>query len=109
MLFKSGGGKPSRLITGGMALGVLEEFPYEEDHARMDAGDTLIIYSDGIPDAVNEFDQPFGEEKLQACVMQHAGDRAADIMASVVNAVKAHERGSPRIDDLTLIVVKRLS
>ncbi len=109
MLFKKGNAAPSRLVTGGMALGVLEEFPYEEDAARMDAGDTLIIYSDGIPDAVNEFDQPFGEERLQKVVTEHAGERAADLMTRVIEAVKAHERGSPRIDDLTLIVVKRVA
>ncbi len=109
MLFKPGTAAPARLVTGGMALGVVEEFPYEEDVARMDPGDTLIVYSDGIPDAVNEFDQPFGEERLQKVVTEHAGDRAADIMKHVVDAVKAHERDTPRIDDLTLIVVKRLS
>lgn len=109
MLFKPGTAAPARLVTGGMALGVVEEFPYEEDVARMDPGDTLIVYSDGISDAVNEFDQPFGEERLQKAVTEHAGERAADIMKHVVDAVKAHERDTPRIDDLTLIVVKRLS
>ncbi len=108
MLFKKGGAPPARLVTGGMALGVLEDFPYEEDAARMEPGDTLIVYSDGIPDAVNEFDQPFGEERLRACVTGHAGARASEIMSRVVDAVKAHERASPRIDDLTLLVIKRL-
>jgi sigma-B regulation protein RsbU (phosphoserine phosphatase) len=93
-----------------MALGVLEEFPYRRRRgAHADAGDTLIVYSDGIPDAVNEFDQPFGEERLQRVVTEHAGESAVDIMTHVVDAVKAHERETPRIDDLTLVVVKRLA
>jgi phosphoserine phosphatase RsbU/P len=107
MLFKSGAEAPTRLVTGGMALGVLEEFPYEEGATRMDPGDTLIVYSDGITDAVNEFEQPFGEERLRECVRKHAADSAVTIMERVVEAVKAHERGTPRIDDLTLLVVKR--
>ncbi|MCI0452571.1 MAG: SpoIIE family protein phosphatase [Candidatus Latescibacteria bacterium] len=109
MLFKKGGGEPARLVTGGMALGVLEEFPYEEDAARMDPGDTLIVYSDGITDAVNEFDQPFGEDRLRGVVTEHASGRADEILNRVVAAVKAHEGGAPRIDDLTLIVVKRIA
>jgi sigma-B regulation protein RsbU (phosphoserine phosphatase) len=109
MLFKAGAPAPARLVTGGMALGVLEEFPYEEGVARMDPGDTLIVYSDGITDAVNEFDQPFGEERLQECVRKFASDSAAHIMERVVEAVKAHERETPRIDDLTLLVVKRVA
>lgn len=107
MLFTRAGGAPTRLITGGMALGVVPEFPYEEAGARLDAGDTLIVYSDGIPDAVNEFDQPFGEDRLKECVTEFAGESAAVLMARVVEAVKKHEGGSPRIDDLTLLVIKR--
>jgi sigma-B regulation protein RsbU (phosphoserine phosphatase) len=109
MLFKSGTEAPTRLVTGGMALGVLEEFPYEEGGARMEPGDTLIVYSDGITDAVDELEQPFGEKRLQECVRKHASDSAATIMERVVEAVKAHERGTPRIDDLTLLVIKRIA
>jgi sigma-B regulation protein RsbU (phosphoserine phosphatase) len=107
MLFTRAGGSPTRLITGGMALGVVPEFAYEEAGTRMDAGDTLIVYSDGIPDAVNEFDQPFGEDRLKECVTEFAGESAATLMDRVVDAVKKHEGGSPRIDDLTLLVIKR--
>ena len=107
MLFKPGAEAPTRLMTGGMALGVLEEFPYEEGATRMDPGDTLIVYSDGITDAVNEFEQPFGEERLRECVRKHAADSAVTLMERVVEAVKAHERATPRIDDLTLLIVKR--
>jgi sigma-B regulation protein RsbU (phosphoserine phosphatase) len=108
MLFKGEGTPPARLITGGMALGVLDEFPYEQDLVQLERGDTLVVYSDGIPDAVNEFDQPFGEERLRECVTQHAAKSAADIMARVVDAVKAHEGAAARIDDLTLLVIKRV-
>ena len=107
MLFNATGEAPARLITGGMALGVVPEFPYEEAAARMEAGDTLIVYSDGIPDAVNEFDQPFGEDRLRQCVTEFAADTAVNLMSRVVDAVKKHEGGSPRIDDLTLLVIKR--
>jgi sigma-B regulation protein RsbU (phosphoserine phosphatase) len=92
-----------------MALGVLEEFPYEEDRTELAPGDTLVVYSDGISDAVDEFDKPFGEERLQECVVRHAHEDARTIIQRVVDAVKAHEGGTPRIDDLTLIVVKRLA
>ncbi len=101
------GAQIDRLATGGMALGVLEEFPYQQDVARMETGDMLFIYSDGIPDAVNEFDQPFGEERLIACVREGESEPAASIVKRVIDAVHAHENGAERIDDLTVIVVKR--
>jgi len=98
-----------RLATGGMALGVLEEFPYQQDGARMEPGDLLLVYSDGIPDAVNEFDVPFGEERLIACLRDGASEPAAGIVQRIVDAVRAHEQGAERIDDLTVIVVKRIA
>jgi sigma-B regulation protein RsbU (phosphoserine phosphatase) len=109
MLFKKGSTSPARLATGGMALGVVEEFPYEEGAATMNPGDILVIFSDGIPDAADESDQPFGVDRLQACVVEHAAHAADRILTCLVDAVKAHERRAPRIDDLTLVVVKRVS
>ncbi|MDH4336420.1 MAG: SpoIIE family protein phosphatase [Candidatus Krumholzibacteria bacterium] len=100
-------GSVDRLPTGGMALGVLEDFPYEAGEARMEAGDIMVIYSDGIPDAVNEFEHPFGEERLIACLRESAAEPAGEILRRVVAAVREHEQGAERIDDLTIIVVKR--
>jgi serine phosphatase RsbU (regulator of sigma subunit) len=100
-------GAIDRLETGGMALGVLDDFPYQAGDASMGVGDILVIYSDGIPDAVNEFEHPFGEERLIACVREAAGEPADEILRRVVAAVREHEQGAERIDDLTIIVVKR--
>lgn len=106
ILLRADGGV-DRLATGGMALGVLDEFPYQAGEERMGPGDILVIYSDGIPDAVNEFEHPFGEERLLACVREAAGESAGEILRRVVAAVREHEQGADRIDDLTIIVVKR--
>jgi sigma-B regulation protein RsbU (phosphoserine phosphatase) len=101
-------GAVDRLATGGMALGVLEEFPYQQGQARLEPGDVLVVYSDGIPDAVDEFEHPFGEERLVACVRAAASESAPEILRRVVGAVRDHERGADRIDDLTIVVVKRV-
>ena len=106
VLLRTDGGI-DRLATGGMALGVLEDFPYEEGDATLGPGDILVIYSDGIPDAVNEFEHPFGEERLIACVRDAAAQPAGEILRRVVAAVREHEHGAERIDDLTIMVVKR--
>jgi sigma-B regulation protein RsbU (phosphoserine phosphatase) len=108
ILLRADGGV-DRLATGGMALGVLEDFPYESGDERMGPGDVLVIYSDGIPDAVNEFEHPFGEERLIACLRECAAEPAAEILRRVVTAVREHEQGAERIDDLTIVVVKRTS
>jgi serine phosphatase RsbU (regulator of sigma subunit) len=98
----------ARLETGGMALGVLEEFPYEEDAVELRVGDLLIIYSDGIPDATNEFDQPFGEDRLLELVRERSEQPAVVIIDEVIKAVQEHEGENEQLDDLTLVVVKRV-
>lgn len=103
----TGDGEMPRLEVGGMALGVMEEFPYEEGAVMLKAGDVLVIYSDGIPDANNDADKPFGEDQLISLAQQHKGEPAAVIMDRIIEAVQKHEGDTPQLDDLTLVVLKR--
>jgi sigma-B regulation protein RsbU (phosphoserine phosphatase) len=100
-------GDVTRLETGGMALGVSEGFPYDEERVALAAGDILIVFSDGISDATNEFDHPFGESRLIALVNEHREESAAALIDRIVDAVNAHEGETEQLDDLTLVVVKR--
>jgi sigma-B regulation protein RsbU (phosphoserine phosphatase) len=106
MMF-SNGTEIRRLETGGMALGVLEEFPYEEETVTLNSGDTLVVFSDGIPDATNEFDHPFGEDRLRSLVAEHRDASAAGLIDAIIEAVNEHEHETPQLDDLTLVIVKR--
>lgn len=100
-------GSVERLAEGGLALGILDLFDYREAECTFAPGDFLVIYSDGIPDATDEIGGFFGEERLSACIREHAGLGAGALMQTIVDAVRAHEDGAARADDLTLVVVKR--
>jgi serine phosphatase RsbU (regulator of sigma subunit) len=102
-------GKVERLTEGGLALGVLESFPYTERTATLDPGDVLVVYSDGIPEATDELGNFFGEARLVECLAKNAPRGASALMAAVIEAVRGHERGTPRADDLTIVVVRRLA
>lgn len=106
-LIFSNRGAPTRLETGGMALGVMDEFPYQRDEISLDVGDLLIIYSDGIPDATNEFDHPFGEKRLVALTQELREKPAMEILDGIIEAVQEHEGATEQLDDLTLVVLKR--
>jgi sigma-B regulation protein RsbU (phosphoserine phosphatase) len=101
-------GRVDRLIEGGLALGVLESFPYGEGRATLDPGDFLVVYSDGIPEATDELGNFFGEERLLECLRANAALGAQALAAAVIDAVRRHEQGSRRADDLTLVVVRRV-
>jgi sigma-B regulation protein RsbU (phosphoserine phosphatase) len=105
----SGDGELHRLETGGMALGVMAEFPYEYDAIAFDPGDLLVVYSDGIPDATNEFDHPFGEDRLISLIREFKERPVVSIIDGIIDAVKDHEGTMEQLDDLTLVVVKRVT
>jgi sigma-B regulation protein RsbU (phosphoserine phosphatase) len=96
-----------RLETGGVVLGFLDQSPYEEATVPIAPGDLLVAYSDGVTDATNDRDEPFGGERLigllEDCLEQHVND----VIGSIVAAVRQHAAGAPQSDDITLVAVKR--
>jgi serine phosphatase RsbU (regulator of sigma subunit)/ligand-binding sensor domain-containing protein len=101
-------GEQSRLEGAGLVLGVMEEFEYDEQRHGLEPGDTLMIYSDGISDAMDEADHPFGEQRLAETLRRNRNRSAAEVVAVVLRAVKRHARRQPMQDDMTLVVLKRI-
>ncbi|MEE9271050.1 MAG: GAF domain-containing SpoIIE family protein phosphatase [Candidatus Krumholzibacteria bacterium] len=100
-------GSLDRLPPGGMALGVSEQLPHEEDSVSIEPGGVVVIFSDGITDATNKKEEPFGAEALISLVKEHRKEPAAILVDRVIEAVNAHAGGAPQMDDLTIVVVKR--
>jgi sigma-B regulation protein RsbU (phosphoserine phosphatase) len=99
----------TRLQTGGVPLGMLEDFPYEEEEVQMHAGDLLVVYSDGVTEAWNPDEVEFGEQQLAEVLQQHRDKAASDLVDSIIAAVKSHTGSAPQADDITLVVLKRLT
>jgi sigma-B regulation protein RsbU (phosphoserine phosphatase) len=70
-------------------------------------GDVLIIYSDGVPDATNISDEPFGIEKLMLLAQELKSEPTVIIVEKIVDAVNKHAGDAPQMDDITLVVAKR--
>jgi sigma-B regulation protein RsbU (phosphoserine phosphatase) len=100
-------GTVSRLDLGGLALGVFEEFPYNQETVPLSPGDVLVIYSDGVPDAATDADEPFGDARIESLIVENRNQPAAAIVETVFDAVNTHAGNTPQFDDLTMVVVKR--
>jgi sigma-B regulation protein RsbU (phosphoserine phosphatase) len=98
---------PDRLETGGTVLGVVENFPFEEDAVSLAAGDLLVIFSDGITEAFDTSDNQFGENQLAEVIAKHKDEPASAIINHIIEAVRQHAGAAPQADDLTLVVIKR--
>jgi serine phosphatase RsbU (regulator of sigma subunit) len=108
-LLRRRSGRYERLTATGVALGMFEGSTFGEARTRLDPGDVLLLYSDGITEAEDQHGQPLEESGLELIVERHAGAPAAALAAHVLTEVEAHA-GQPRFaDDLTILVLKRRS
>jgi len=93
---------------GGMILGILPMAQYEEFRIKMEHGDTLVLFSDGVTEAVNPSDEDFGEQRLADLVASMKGRSAHEIMEAVHTEVARFTQGAPPADDITVVVARRL-
>lgn len=102
-----------RLTTGGIALGMFPGSTYEAGEAWLGPGDALVMYSDGITEAEDPAGEPFDEAGLERTLALYPGTfsdaSAAAIGRSLMDAVDHHRRDSRLGDDLTVLVLSRLT
>jgi len=97
-----------RLKTGGLMIGLIPEAQYEDEQIAMQVGDLLVVQSDGVSEAMNGNQEQFGEERLQALLLEQKNSSAEEIIDSVVREVRKHAGAHPQSDDITIMVIKRM-
>jgi serine phosphatase RsbU (regulator of sigma subunit) len=101
-----GGGGLRRLESGGMPVGMFDFAQWDDVTEQMQPGDVLIVYTDGVTEALNTEGQEFGEERLAAIAEQRHKEDAAAILQAIVQGVQTFARGAAQHDDVTAMVVK---
>jgi sigma-B regulation protein RsbU (phosphoserine phosphatase) len=95
-------GAPIRLGEGGALMGVFPDLNYEQGEARLAAGDRLVLFTDGVTEAINPDEEEFGEERLIKLVVDHRDQPAQALQAKILSAV-AEFTGGDFQDDSTLV------
>lgn len=103
----SPGKEPQRLQIGGVVLGFVPEFSYQETTIPVNPGDLLVIYSDGITEAMNSAEEEFGEERLVETIVENRTHSPQELLSSILKSVRLHVGNEPQMDDMTLVVLKR--
>jgi serine phosphatase RsbU (regulator of sigma subunit) len=91
--------------TGSLVLGVLEGIRYPERSVRLEPGDALLLYTDGVTEAQNATGEEFAEERLMRALHEVQGFDPEAMVAHVTAAVSAFTGGAPLGDDLTCLVL----
>jgi sigma-B regulation protein RsbU (phosphoserine phosphatase) len=98
-----------QLAAGGLPLGIMAEADFREGHTKLNPGDVLVIYSDGVSEAVSPTGEEFGPTRLYEAVARNLDASAAGIRDRIESALTKFAQGTPAADDITLVIVKRLA
>jgi sigma-B regulation protein RsbU (phosphoserine phosphatase) len=97
-----------RLETGGIVLGMMSDVPFEDESVPLNSGDLLVMFSDGITEAMDDREEEFGEERLIELLSEHQGLDPEALLEKIVSRVKAFTGGTQQQDDMTLVAIKIL-
>jgi serine phosphatase RsbU (regulator of sigma subunit) len=97
-------------LNFGFMVGVLEEIGdwVSDFQLQLQAGDGIVLYTDGITEAFNPSNKAYGVERLSAMVSSHWHKTAEQIIEAIITDVLQHIDSQKVSDDLTLLVIKRL-
>jgi serine phosphatase RsbU (regulator of sigma subunit) len=108
LLFRGSGadGGVLRLDVGGPVIGLLPECSYERGTVRIETGDVLVAFTDGISEAMNAEESEWGEERLTATIQSSRTRGATDLIRSIMVDVDRYVADAPQYDDMTLVVLR---
>ncbi len=106
LIFRAAGGEVESLEHGGLLMGMFEGAAYEQGRVKLEPGDVVLFYTDGIVEAMNERDEMYGFERLCDFVRERLHEPADAIRDAIVEDTTRFVGAAPQYDDMTLIVVK---
>jgi len=95
------------LKSSGVPIGILAHGPLEQRTVELNPGDLVLLYTDGITEAVNPDDMEDGEDRLRRVAEAHCSETLVSLAGAVEADVSDHVRGVPFADDRTLVMVRR--
>ncbi|MFW6347385.1 MAG: PP2C family protein-serine/threonine phosphatase [Cyclonatronaceae bacterium] len=101
-------GKTELLTEGGMLLGALATMmPYEQGRIQLSPGDIVLMFTDGVSEAMDKNEVEFGEERIAELLAHHHEKTALEIQREILKEVRAFTGPNAKYaDDITLLIVK---
>ncbi|OQY59548.1 MAG: hypothetical protein B6245_06230 [Desulfobacteraceae bacterium 4572_88] len=85
-------------MMGGMSMALAETW--------LNSGDVIVLYTDGMTEAINQDDEEFGEDRLEELLNRYADLSAQDMCEKLITDVQVFQTGKPQFDDMTLFILK---
>jgi sigma-B regulation protein RsbU (phosphoserine phosphatase) len=102
-------GTIERLAEGGLILGIMKTImPYQEGSIALQSGDSVIMFTDGVSEAMDVNGVDYTEERLEEFVKRQNGKSAEAVLTEIKDEIQRHTFGAPQSDDITMVVFKAL-
>lgn len=96
-----------KLETGGIILGVMNTvFPYQSEIVQLQSDDVLILFTDGISEAMNKNGEEFTDKKLEELALSITSESSERILQKIKQEVQTFAEGTIQSDDMTMVVIK---
>ncbi len=93
-------------MTGGIILGCIDDFNYSSKKLKLNPGDSLFLFTDGVTEAINRNDEMYGEESLIAFLKEYSSHPIEEVVKESNLSVTRFSDGTPQSDDITLLAVR---
>ncbi len=102
----NGAPRIERLERGGTVLGLFRDYEYEDSELKLESGDILVAYTDGLIEARSLENEEFGDDRLTATIVKNSHLAAHEIERQILKAVREWTSEAEQEDDLTLVIFK---
>ncbi len=100
----TGDGAPAFIpVHPNLALGLFKGFPYQEQEMTLEAGTSLLLYTDGVTEAEDPAQQFFSDERLLSLLAREARSRPAQVVERLMQAIRTHAAEAEQNDDITIL------
>ena len=93
--------------SNNICMGVTEGFPYQESILKLEKGDMLVTFTDGVTEACDPSNNLYGEGRLESLLATLRDNTTQEVTSAIDNAVNAHANGAEQSDDITIMAIKR--
>jgi sigma-B regulation protein RsbU (phosphoserine phosphatase) len=89
-------------------LGILPDFAFAEETILLEAGDLLLIVSDGVTEAMNGKNEQYSSSRLEALVAAHRHRSIRELTKLLLDDIRTHVNGAEQFDDISIVACRRL-
>ncbi len=90
-------------MTGGIVLGVFDDFEYQSKSFVLNPGDYFFLFTDGVTEAFNDKEDLFGDERLEGLLKKRIDTSIVEVVKDTFEAVNEFSTGVPQSDDITIL------